>query len=102
MGRMRPSGYCEDGMRYLTSPDCERDMRSVNDAALVRRVEQKIAELAAAGTIREVSQVRRLRTRRGRHYRIRVGDYRLGVTVVNQVAFLVRFGHRRDFYRGFP
>ncbi len=89
-------------MRYLTSPGCRRDLRRVNDAALNRRVERKIAELASASAIGEVSEVRRLSTRRGRHYRIRIGDYRLGVTVVNDVAFLVRFRHRSDFYRGFP
>ena len=89
-------------MQYRISPGYERDLRRVNNAALVRRVERKIAELASASTLGEVSGVRRLQTPRGRHYRIKVGHYRIGVTVVNGVALLVRFGHRSRFYRRFP
>ena len=35
-------------------------------------------------------------------YRIRVGDYRVGIEVEDGVAILLRFGHRRDIYRSFP
>ena len=37
-----------------------------------------------------------------RHYRIRIGDYRLGLEMDGDVAVLVRFRHRREFYRYFP
>ena len=36
------------------------------------------------------------------HYRIRIGDYRLGIALEGDVVVLVRFRHRSDFYRGFP
>ena len=37
-----------------------------------------------------------------RHYRIRIGNHRLGLVMDVDVAVLVRFGHWREFYRGFP
>ena len=35
-------------------------------------------------------------------YRIRVGDYRIGVSVIEEEAEFVRCPHRRDIYRYFP
>ncbi len=37
-----------------------------------------------------------------RYYRIRVGDYRIGVEVVGDEILFVRILHRKDIYRYFP
>ena len=55
-----------------------------------QRLLRKIAELEAASTLMEVSGVTRMVGQR-RHYRIRIGDYRLGITMEGDVAMLVRF-----------
>jgi mRNA interferase RelE/StbE len=34
-------------------------------------------------------------------YRIRIGDYRLGFAIINDVIVLVRFLHRKEIYRFF-
>ena len=64
-------------------------------------MERTIAELKAASNITEVSGVQ-LMTGWENHYRIRIGDYRLGLRLEGNTAVLLRFGHRREFYRGFP
>ena len=79
----------------------DRDLSRTGDAATSRRVERVIEELRAAPNITEVIGVRRLRTP-GQHYRIRIGDYRVGITMDGDVAVLRRFLPRRDFYRYFP
>ena len=78
-----------------------RDLRKIRSAEVRQRVLRKIEELEAAPAIEEVSGSRRL-TAGGRHYRIRIGDYRLGITMEGEVAVLVRFLHRREIYRFFP
>jgi mRNA interferase RelE/StbE len=35
-------------------------------------------------------------------YRIRLGDYRIGIEVVADQVIFVRFLHRKDIYRYFP
>ena len=35
-------------------------------------------------------------------YRIRVGDYRIGIFIQNNVITFARVQHRRDIYRSFP
>ena len=79
----------------------ERDLRRIRDASLLRRVEQAIGNLQAASV---VDDVRGLAPLSGSvvHYRIRIGDYRLGIKVEGETVIVVRFRHRRDFYRGFP
>ena len=78
-----------------------RDLRRIRSAQIRQRVLRKVEELESAPTIGDVSGTGRL-TADGRYYRIRIGDYRLGITVEGEVAVLVRFLHRREIYRAFP
>jgi mRNA interferase RelE/StbE len=36
------------------------------------------------------------------YYRIRLGDYRVGIEVVSEQVIFVRLLHRKDIYRKFP
>ena len=49
----------------------------------------------------DLPNVKRL-TSDGPYYRIRIGDYRLGLVVEDDTITVVRFLHRRDIYRYFP
>ena len=48
-----------------------------------------------------LSNVKKLRKGVG-CYRVRVGDYRIGLKVVEGAVEFVRLLHRSDFYRHFP
>ena len=71
------------------------------DSGLSSTVEQVIEELKAASNITEVRNVVKMAGWES-YYRIRVGDYRLGLEMDGDVAILTRFRHRREFYRYFP
>jgi len=36
------------------------------------------------------------------HYRIRIGEYRIGLKVVGDTIVFVTFDHRKDIYKTFP
>ena len=78
-----------------------RDFRRLRSARTQRQVESVIEELTAASNLTELTNVRRLQAE-GRHYRIRVGDYRLGITMAGDMVVLRRFLHRNEIYRHFP
>jgi mRNA interferase RelE/StbE len=79
----------------------ERDLRAIRDKTVLARVRATIVSVESAGSLAEVGNVKRLRG--GAHcYRIRVGDYRIGLTVTGEEAVFVRVLHRRDLYRYFP
>lgn len=86
-------------VEYRTS--FTRDLRQIRSAELRQRVIRRIEELEAASAITEVSGVRRI-TGVEDHYRVRIGEYRLGIALNGNVVILTRFLHRREFYRFFP
>ena len=78
-----------------------RDVRGIGSAQIRRRLDQVIQELIEANNVTEVTGVSRLRAE-GQHYRIRIGDYRLGITMDGETAVLCRFLPRGEIYRHFP
>ena len=78
-----------------------KDLEKTTDNRLRQRVREVIAEVEAAQTLADVGHVRKLRDGEG-YYRIRVGDYRLGVFWEGDTVVFVRFLHRKDLYRYFP
>ena len=88
-------------MEIRYHPRFDRDTRRIRSRDLSSRLERTIAELKAASNIKEISGVQPIAGWEDL-YRIRIGDYRLGLELVDNSAVLLRFGHRREFYRGFP
>lgn len=78
-----------------------RDLRRLRNAGLRARVERIIEEMERAPEIAAVAGVARLKGV-GQHYRIRVGEYRIGLSMEGDTAVVTRFLHRRDIYRHFP
>lgn len=78
-----------------------RDLKKVKDQAILARIHKVIARAEeAAGTegIRELKKI----SGSADFYRIRVGDYRLGVAIEGTQVDLIRCLHRREVYRFFP
>ena len=78
-----------------------RDLEAIRDRSILSRVRQVIESVEAAGGLRDVPAVRGIRSETG-FYRIRVGDYRIGLFVKGDEVEFVRCLHRRDIYRYFP
>ena len=78
-----------------------RDLRRIRSSELRQRVLRKIEELEAASAITEVRGVVKM-TGEGSYYRIRIGEYRLGIAVDGDEATLLRFLHRSEIYQFFP
>ena len=89
-------------MRVRYESGFRRDIRRIRDTRLRLGIEQKIENLRAAASITELAGVRKVRSSSGHHYRIRIGEHRLGIIVQDDVVTLSRFSHRREFYRRFP
>lgn len=51
-----------------------------------------------------IGQIRNLKKLAGYdvYYRIRIGDYRIGLKIENNIVYFVVFEHRKDIYKGFP
>ena len=78
-----------------------RDLKRINDQRLLDRVRKVIEEVEAADDLQEVGNLKKM-TGTSNLYRIRVGDYRIGIAVAGDSVEFVRCLPRRDLYRFFP
>lgn len=78
-----------------------RDLKKVKDQAILDRVREVIEQVEKAADPGAVDDLKKL-SGAGNSYRIRVGDYRVGVTIAGDTVEFVRFLPRRDLYRFFP
>jgi mRNA interferase RelE/StbE len=78
-----------------------RDLKRIKDEKLKARVREVIDQVEQAQSLQEVENLKKLRVG-DRHYRIRIGDYRIGLAIEGSTVTFVRFLHRRDVYRYFP
>jgi mRNA interferase RelE/StbE len=78
-----------------------RDLKKVKDQALLTRIKQAIESVQSAASLKEISNLKKL-TGGDNYFRIRVGEYRVGVILEQGTVDFVRCLHRRDLYRFFP
>jgi mRNA interferase RelE/StbE len=86
-------------VRFRTS--FARDLEAIHDRAVVRRVHQAIEAVEKAGSLKEVSGVTKL-AGTSEFYRVRIGEYRIGLAIEGGEVEFVRCLHRREIYRHFP
>jgi len=88
-------------MKAIFRKSFARDLKKVKDRAVVTGVAEAIQQVEAAADLKAVRNFKKL-SGTGNYYRIRVGEYRLGVAVEGDTVEFVRCLPRRDLYRFFP
>jgi len=78
-----------------------KDLKKIRQNALLQEVQAVLEQIEQSTSLHNIPNVKHL-TSEGPYYRIRVGDYRLGLFVDDEAITVVRFLHRRDIYRYFP
>ncbi len=78
-----------------------RDLRGIRDNKVLDRIKQAILNIEGANRLDEILRLKKLKGEE-RSYRIRVGDYRIGLIVDGDLVVLARALHRREIYRYFP
>ena len=78
-----------------------RDVKKLRDQKIQRAVAAAIEDVDAANSISEIRSLKRLSGQTD-YYRIRVGDWRIGLKIVANMVTFVRCLHRREVYRYFP
>ena len=78
-----------------------RDLRKLPDESIRDQVRTAILSVESARHLHEVPHVKKL-SGGGPYFRIRIGDYRIGLRVEGDTATFVRVLARRDIYRYFP
>jgi mRNA interferase RelE/StbE len=86
-------------IRYESS--FEKDLKGIRDKKILMQVKQVIEEIKQANDLNNLSSLKKLKGY-DTFYRIRLGDYRLGIEVLADEVIMTRLLHRKDIYRYFP
>jgi len=65
------------------------------------KIKRAIEQIQQADNLNEVNQIKKLQGKMN-YYRIRVGNYRMGIKVSEGVVSFIRILHRKEIYRYFP
>lgn len=78
-----------------------KDLKSIKDKAVLSRLRDVIEGVERAKTASEVSNLKKLKGP-ANYFRIRLGNYRIGIVLERDSATFVRFLNRKDIYKYFP
>ena len=88
-------------MKVLFEKSFGRDLKKIKDKRLLRQVEETIEKVESASLLNDVPNVKKMQGF-DTYYRIRVGDYRIGIEILEGQVIFVCFLNRKDIYRYFP
>jgi mRNA interferase RelE/StbE len=78
-----------------------KELKKLKNKSLKSDIADCILQVESAQNLSQVKNLKKL-TGYDVYYRIRVGNYRIGLKVEKDVVYFVVFEHRKDIYRGFP
>ena len=87
-------------MKVIFHESFTRDLELVKDAGVRSRVRKVIERVEACRTFTEIPHIKKLAGAKDM-FRIRIGDYRIGVVVMGSTVSFVRILHRKNIYRYF-
>lgn len=79
----------------------EKDVKNINSQLINKRVTKVINEIQTADKISDITNLKKIQGTNN-YYRIRIGDYRVGIIITKTEIQLIRLLHRKDIYRYFP
>ena len=78
-----------------------KDLDSLSNKAAKTALIRVIQNVEAANSVIEIPNMKKLAGHKSA-YRIRIGDFRLGIFVEKKKIIFARIMHRKQIYRSFP
>jgi len=90
-------------MNIAKKPSFFRDIKKIVAPALKEQIEQAILSVQEAKTPKDIPELKKVKgDKKGISFRIKVGAFRIGVTIEGDLVTFKAFGHRKDIYKSFP
>ena len=88
-------------MKVKFESSFEKDLKSIKDAKLLHKLKSIIIDCKNADNISSIKNFKKLRGY-DTFYRIRLGNYRVGIELEKDTLIFTRFLYRKDIYKFFP
>lgn len=88
-------------MKTSFTSSFQKDLKKLQDDSMRSALRVIITKVESAGHPGEIAGLKKLKGGTS-YYRLRLGDYRVGLVIQGDEVRFVRFLHRSDIYRYFP
>ena len=78
-----------------------KDFRKLKNKELASSILEAIKQVSEAASSNEIINLKKLSGYKSA-FRIRIGDYRIGVIIEKNTVTFVAFAHRKEIYNRFP
>jgi len=78
-----------------------RSIKKIESNQLKTEIANAIDNVEAAQNLKQIINLKKLKGYK-QYFRIRIGDYRIGLKLDDQTLVFVDIGHRKNIYRIFP
>jgi mRNA interferase RelE/StbE len=88
-------------MKVIIYKSFNNDVKKIKDKKLLQQIIEIISQVESATSQNEIQNLKKLKGYK-QFYRIRTGNYRIGISITNTTVSFARFLHRKDIYKYFP
>ena len=78
-----------------------KEVKKLRSKSLKDDIVSAIIQVESAENIIQIKNLKKL-SGYDIYYRIRVGDYRIGIKIEKEIVYFVVVEHRKDVYKNFP
>jgi len=78
-----------------------KDTKKITDRKLLKKVADTIITVQQADNINQIQNLKKLKGA-SNEFRIKIGEYRLGLIISKSTVEFIRCLHRKDIYKYFP
>ena len=88
-------------MQYLINKKFEKSFKKLTDKLVIKDIAETIENIEQAKNITDIKDCKKLKGYKTA-FRIKIGDYRIGIVYTDNTIFIIDFDHRKDIYKNFP
>jgi mRNA interferase RelE/StbE len=88
-------------MQVKIDKSFQKDTRKIKDKLLLNKIAAVISEVQKTENINQIKNLKKLKGS-AESYRIKLGDYRLGIIISGSSFEFIRCLNRKDIYKYFP
>jgi len=88
-------------MQVAFTKQFEKQFDKTTDYSLKNEITKLVNKTISASRISDIPNIKKLKGYKTA-YRVRIGDYRIGLLIENGIVIFVVIGHRKDIYKIFP
>ena len=78
-----------------------KDIQKLNDKKIAKKLESFLLELEEKQNLQNLQNIKKLKGHEN-YFRLKIGNFRLGFSYLDNEIDIIRFLHRKDIYKLFP